>query len=297
MQRLSVYDNLRYDKRRNAFILGDQSLRGIHNSIADCFYPSYSFERANIGPPTGAVASSSSSSRSKSPRTKRKPTFRGKTQAKRHEEAMNLGSRVDQQLAKITELLKSYPGLEIAHFLSPPRKLATQLRTNETARHRITNLRRSLCAHTKRIIVALRDLRLVPVESQLVVCNEALRMGTAVDLVCRHQGSRRITILEIKCGYDAYYFSHTAHKMSEPFNNINDSPHNQHQIQLGLTVAMFCRVYGMKLKDIDAWVVRSHSRGVSGYPLSSWVRENLGRAQVSLFKHMKEVERQKKLEA
>jgi hypothetical protein len=159
------------------------------------------------------------------------------------------------------------------------------------------NCRRALRPQTKRIIKALHDMKLVPVESQVVVCNEVLRMGTAVDLVCRHRITKKFVVLEIKCGYDSYYNHHTIYKMNEPFSAMNDAPANQHQIQLGLTASMFCRVYGFKIKDIDCWVIRSHSRGVSAYPLASWVRENLAKAQLSLLKAMKQHEHQKQREA
>ena len=234
MHRLSVFEDLHYDKRRRAFFLNKQSLRGLHATMSDAFFPSYSFERATIGP---LSSSSSSESKSKSPSAKRKARTRF-TRNRRggggsaHEAAMRTGNKVDQQLARVTELLRAYPGLSVKDFVAPPRTLATRLTNNETARNRVMNCRRALIPHTKRILKALHDMRLVPIDSQVVVCNELLRLGTAVDLVCRHEGNKKITIIEIKCGYETYIHHHTIHNMSEPFTAMNDSPANQHQLQL-----------------------------------------------------------------
>jgi len=54
------------------------------------------------------------------------------------------------------------------------------------------------------------------------VCHEELRIGTAADLI--------------------------THNMLSPFTKMNDSPHNQHMIQLALTMSMYARVYGLKIQ-------------------------------------------------
>jgi len=126
-------------------------------------------------------------------------------------------------------------------------------------RHRIQTLRGTLNKHTREIIrvLALRDLR--PIQSQVVVCHEELRVGTAVDLV--------------------------VHNMLSPFTKLNDSPHNQHMIQLALTLAMYARVYGFKVQNLEAYVIRSHAGGVTVYPLATWARMAIPDICTELFQH------------
>jgi hypothetical protein len=278
-RRLAIYEDLHYQPRKKAFVLGRTTLKGIHATISDCFYPGYSYDRATIGPPSASA---------KTTKTKRKgdPLRAG----------LRTGKLVDAQLARITQCCQDYRGIDLSHFLTPPRVIPKEIRDNATARNRIMNLRRSLHKHTRAIIQALHKMHLVPIEAQVPVCNEVIRIGTAADLVCKNTQTGRLTIIEVKCGYDSYYLLHTIHNMSPPFGHINDSPHNQHQIQLGLTMSMFCRVFDTRMPDIDGFVVHSHTGGVSLYPIAGWMKQSISEAQIALFKYVQKLDRQRQLE-
>jgi len=253
MRRLQVYD-------------------GLH--ISDCFFPSYTFERASMGPVE--QVGGDAKGRTKSPASKRKAAPRG------HARAMLLGSRVDKQLQQVTACLRDYPHLSVATFLQP--KTAAVADARQTVRYRIQTLRGTLNKHTREILRVLQIRGLRPLQSQEVVCHEALRIGTAVDLVCRNERTTQVCVLEIKTGYDGYYFHHTTHNMLPPFEKLNDSPHNQHQLQLAMTLLMFSRVYGLKYQSLEAYVVRSHAGGVTVYPLESWARNSLPAMQQAILR-------------
>lgn len=274
MRRLPVFETLHYDSKRKVFVLDKHTLKGLHAAISDCFFPAYTFERATLGP----VEETKASTKQKSPARRRAP-YKQRAQTR----GLLLGSRVDRQLQQVTACMIDYPHLNLVDFLQ--KKNAPVLDSRLVVRHRIQTLRGTLNKHTREIIrvLALRDLR--PIQSQVVVCHEELRVGTAVDLVCRHNKSGRIVIIEIKTGYDGYYFHHTVHNMLSPFTKLNDSPHNQHMVQLALTLAMYARVYGFKVQNLEAYVIRSHAGGVTVYPLATWARMAVPDICTELFQH------------
>jgi len=272
MRRLPVFETLHYDTKRKSFLLDQQSLKGLHSAISDCFFPAYTFDRATLGPVEET-------------KTKTKSPGRRQTAAKQRAQirGLLLGSRVDKQLQQVTACLVDYPHLNVRDFLLPKHAEVRDARL--AVRHRIQTLRGTLNKHTREIIrvLSVRDLR--PIQSQVVVCHEELRIGTAADLICRHNKTGRITILEIKTGYDGYYFHHTTHNMLSPFTKMNDSPHNQHMIQLALTMSMYARVYGLKIQNLEAYVVRSYAGGVTVYPLEAWARTAIPAMHAALFQH------------
>jgi len=221
----SVFETLHYDTTRKSFLLDQQSLKGLHSAISDCFFPAYTFDRATLGPVEET-------------KTKTKSPGRRQTAAK--------------QRAQIRGLL-----LNVRDFLLPKHAEVRDARL--AVRHRIQTLRGTLNKHTREIIrvLSVRDLR--PIQSQVVVCHEELRIGTAADLI--------------------------THNMLSPFTKMNDSPHNQHMIQLALTMSMYARVYGLKIQNLEAYVVRSYAGGVTVYPLEAWARTAIPAMHAALFQH------------
>jgi len=250
---LKVYRNV----RRGAFQCEGRTLRGLHDFLSQTFFPTYDFKRANFGP-VGQGAP---------------PSQRAGTAA----EGMRIGSLVDAQLRVITQLLARHRELGLSVFIQP--KLAVPLRLRQD--QQLLQLRQHLHLHTRRIVTALHMLKLRPIASQLPVGHEVLRCGTALDLLCVDL-QRRLVVVEIKSGFDAYYERHTMDPMRAPFQDKNDSPHNQHQLQLVLSLLLFCRTYGLPTARVIGCVLRTYHKGVAHYPLESWARDRLVSMQMAL---------------
>jgi len=116
------------------------------------------------------------------------------------------------------------------------------------------------------LIPYLIENGLEPLESQYPVANAKARVGTAIDLVCRDPTGSYV-ILENKLGFEAYYNTHTQHKMCAPFQQLDDSPYNQHQLYLLLAISMFEQQRNVKVNRNLSGVLRMSQRGLWEYSL------------------------------
>lgn len=243
--------------KRGAFLCEGRTLRGLHDFLSQTFYPTYDFKRANFGPvgPSPPV----------------------NQRAKTSEEGKRIGTLVDSQLRCITQMLGRHRDLGLSVFIQPRLAVPARLRQDQT----LQRLRNNLHLHTRRVVTGLHMLKLRPIASQLPVGHEILRVGTALDLLCIDI-ERHLVVVEIKSGFDTYYERHTLDRMRPPFQDKNDSPHNQHQLQLALSLLLFCRTYNLPTSQVKGCVLRTFHRGVVHYPLESWARERLVAMQLAL---------------
>ena len=119
-------------------------------------------------------------------------------------------------------------------------------------------------AFTREFFRQLKFHRMLPVQSQVAVGCESLRLGTAVDVVVTSSRNvrrshvsnsyvlipgARISALEVKCGFQRTYRRHTRENMNiaftapGPTSVWTDAAYYQHQLQLGVTVELFRRTY------------------------------------------------------
>lgn len=241
-------NSLNVDFTGTHFNVNGESVEGVHAVISSAFYPKYTWERAKFGP-TGI-----------------------RTVAASRQSGIERGKQLDDDLVKITKLLVALPDLELTHLF----ELDTLLPFSWPAstKSRVQRIRRSLGSHCMQICAAMHMHQLRPIASQLNVGHELLRVGTAVDLVCRDKHNT-LVLVEIKCGFDSYYYHHTEHNMEPPFQDQDDSPHNQHQIQLALTMVLFCRTRNIPMTNVRGIVMRSMSAGVTIHHLAQWARSRV----------------------
>jgi len=99
---------------------------------------------------------------------------------------------------------------------------------------------------TKLALAALAEHGLEPVASQRAVCNERLRVGTAVDVLCYEKATARLVVVELKCnGGQAKEAPAEKHgrpcRMRTPIGRAPDHTLNRHFAQLACTHALFVR--------------------------------------------------------
>lgn len=94
------------------------------------------------------------------------------------------------------------------------------------------------CKRFEVIRQALTEAELVPIYAQLPVGDEALRVATMVDLVCRDMEGR-IVLVELKCGFDDYFHVPNQGHMLAPLQNVEASFRNKAWLQLWLTTEFY----------------------------------------------------------
>ena len=100
-------------------------------------------------------------------------------------------------------------------------------------------------ALTNLVLAALAQCGLRPVVCQRPVCDEALRVATAIDLLCYELHTGRLVAVELKCGHSgckeaaAARANGTACRMRAPLDRVPDNTLNRHLAQLACTHALF----------------------------------------------------------
>lgn len=107
-----------------------------------------------------------------------------------------------------------------------------------------------------------------PISRNLVL---TLKLWTAVDMVCVITGKNQVILVEIKCRASHYNESGNG-KLHEPYEDKDNSPRNQDQLQIGFTTWLFKQTFP-KIKVVGSFVMRIHEHGIHHYPLESWVLE------------------------
>ncbi|KAK3240395.1 hypothetical protein CYMTET_14291 [Cymbomonas tetramitiformis] len=80
----------------------------------------------------------------------------------------------------------------------------------------------------------------------------------------------RIAVDQVKCGFDDYADEHNDF-MRHELRRLDNSPRNQHQLQLAITTELFRRSYP-KLHLGDGYIIRAMTRGVYYERLGTWAR-------------------------
>ena len=251
----------RYDRTQRSLVLAGVKLTGVHSCIHELFFPSYDEKFAREGP-TDIEAGKwvAAPAPMAQPKKLTKPKKPKSTKGRNNPffnmlKGMKLGKKIDQELKYLSNL--------------KPR--------NRPSRMPLMHDR------TRKILAALNYLNLSLDKAQVYVGSLYHRLGTAVDLVCEDLDpeAKLPVIVEIKSGYNTGYFKHTRYPMLAPFGDQNDSLHNQHQLQLAATVALYCmsylppKHYAEHLKNIKAYVIRAHDNCTDVYELQDWARSRI----------------------
>lgn len=109
----------------------------------------------------------------------------------------------------------------------------------------------------------------IPVASQVTVGCSTLRVATRIDAVC-HDAQGHVILLEIKNGYS--YYNEGNAMMKRVYTDHNNSPLNQHQLQLFLNQVLYKRTFPTRVVA-GSYVCRFEPGLVDLHPLAGWVVE------------------------
>lgn len=107
----------------------------------------------------------------------------------------------------------------------------------------------------------------VPIGSQIPVGCPTLRVATRVDAVCCEAATGNIVVLEIKSGYT--YYKEGNGMLSAPYTDHNNSPLNQHHLQLLLNKVLYQRTFPRHIIS-HCYILRFEAHLVDLHPLASW---------------------------
>ena len=242
----------------------DISLRGVKPTMETLYYPSYSYRNARKPTKTGLVIPKSThqfdinADRKPGPRTSRG--------------GMRQGSTVDRQLGQVANMIRTgYPDVSVSFFVDKSKRLPVTMSVSQ--RTKVYNFRRRLHPYTVNVLRCFKCRGWVPVHTQVCVGSLAHRVGTAIDVVCVYANPRRgsgFIVIELKCGFDSYYYNDTGASMARPFGTMTDACVYQHQLQL-LTSTWLFEGCPSTIRS-EAYVVRAHKNGVTFYTLPLTLR-------------------------
>lgn len=89
--------------------------------------------------------------------------------------------------------------------------------------------------HTHALLAALEDAKIIPVRTQVAVYDSRINIATAADLLCTY--GDHLAMVEIKTGFTGY-LDDGQHPMEHPYEDLRDSPRNQHFLQAAFTTDM-----------------------------------------------------------
>ena len=135
---------------------------------------------------------------------------------------------------------------------------------------------------TRLVFAALDQRGLEPVMGQRGVCSEAVRVGTAVDIVCFDRAKSNLVLVELKCGCSGWRTAAAlsggkACLMRGALKRAPDTTLNRHLAQLAATHGMFMReaktlakLGNLGILGIDGLLLYANDRGVDCYQLDKW---------------------------
>ena len=240
-----------FSTKFKAFVFKGSPLPGLHPTLKSVFYKNYSYNKATQGPTTPAA---------KGKITRLKP---GK----------KAGILVDNELKKTVQLLVKY-NLPTSVFTSHDHQIKHAVKISDQLTDRDkAMLKKKLSNGTTRLWQTLIKYNLTPEAAQVAVGSKELRMATACDLVCRDSLNRKV-IVEIKTGFATYYHLHTGHFLTGVTPAQTDSPFNQHQLQLMMSIELYRRTFPLSVVA-QGIIMKVDCLGVDVIPLQSFVKNNL----------------------
>lgn len=84
----------------------------------------------------------------------------------------------------------------------------------------------------QRLVDALKEKGYKPIQAQVAVADETLRLGTRVDLICEDIATQQKIFIEVKLGFDQYWRkAKTDAKMNSPYDDLTDAAEQHHWLQ------------------------------------------------------------------
>lgn len=217
----------------HGFRTGQGALRGVTTTIKKYFAPNYNSAAAVNG---------------ELPASYVKAKAEGRTGVKNAGKGgFKRGRQVDRQLTRVVRLMgiADIPTRAVLALDTPLPESK-----EEAARKALGRLRSKLHPFTRFLLERLSEgvtidgalEPLQPIDAQVCVgVFHPLRLGTAVDLVCRTRAGD-IYLVEIKTGYPKNYHMYCG-PMEAPLGGFRDSPLFQHQLQVLLTEFLYHQTF------------------------------------------------------
>ena len=230
-------------------------LKGAIPTLRRLFYPTYSYESANL---VTAFSQKSSSPQSSEVEAKHRNAYNKKDRRLR---GTKLGLLIVKQLETTVGWFQKLNCDPRAFFDPSIRVAASRNITDVKTRTKFTSNVKNLHSYTEKIWSVLHKLHLIPIETERIVGSIEHGVGTAVDLVCRDTVTGKIVLIEIKTNYK-FKDRCTSLPMRFPFQHLTDSPLHQHYLQLLLTYDLYMRTPGTDKNVSDVLLVRVDEKGV-----------------------------------
>jgi hypothetical protein len=240
------------------YMQGTIRFRALLRQLQDHFYPAYQFERATVV---------SRPLRTPVTKPRRAPKL---TLDEKRIRACTIGTNVDTFIGTIVQLIRRHGCLGVADFMRDEDAQYPALDDQHTL-DQIRYIRKHMREGVRRILQYFVLRGWTPIHSQMVVSWPEARLATMADVVCRDQNGNHI-VVEIKTGYkEAQLHSHTKFRMQPPFHLLDDSPYNQHLLQVAFTRHMYCRSIGVSADSpaVHARIIRSRPAGIETNELKS----------------------------
>lgn len=109
---------------------------------------------------------------------------------------------------------------------------------------------RRLYSLTRLALAALAHRGLDPVACQRAVCDQRMRIATAIDILCLRRADARIVVVELKCGHSGDRDAPARRgarccRMRGPLSGAFDTTLNRHLAQLSCTRELFVREHSV----------------------------------------------------
>ncbi|KAK3251045.1 hypothetical protein CYMTET_39589 [Cymbomonas tetramitiformis] len=132
-----------------------------------------------------------------------------------------------------------------------------------------------LHAMTRAAIDRLSRAELLPVDAQVMVGDSETLTRTAVDVLCVSKRDPQKTVLiEVKCGFDRY-LSSSSGKMRFELEAVDNSPRNQHHLQLAVTRELYARAYPLLEVPTGAVLWIDNDNNTRAESVKLWATENV----------------------
>lgn len=214
-----------------------------------------------------------------------------RSRAKNGRSGMMRGTRVDNEISKCMFYYGKYR-VKPWVFIDRTQSLGLTKVVDRADKRAMLNLQKNIHTYTRSVLQGLKNLGLMPFQTQVRAGSAALRLGTATDIVCKRIGNRTlresspeaiaerqtkargrqpVVIVELKCGYKNRYLKSSG-TMQDECESLMNNPLNQHQLQLLATCKLFEMTYGSSYYIEDAFIIRVDALGVYIYRLQEHVQ-------------------------
>ena len=137
---------------------------------------------------------------------------------------------------------------------------------------------------TKRLLVdIICRMKWLPIKCEFAVCDESIRVGTAIDMICVDPSNGNLIFIEFKTGY-ASYFENNDGQMKRCLSFMKNSPLNWANVQLVSSVMMLLKYYPhIPLSHTSSYVIRIDDSDIHYYHIdNSFIKKMHGKLLVNL---------------